>query len=43
MRLYAESSHGAERVEIDARGWASGVYVVQVVASDGAKTLRVMK
>ena len=43
VRLYAESLHGAERVEIDARGWASGVYVVRVVASDGAKTLRVMK
>ena len=31
------------RVVIDARGWASGVYVVRVVASDGERTLRVVK
>ena len=43
VRVYAESLHGAERVEIDARGWAHGVYVVKVEASDGAKTLRVVK
>ena len=42
-RVYAEALRGEPRVEIDARGWASGVYVVRVAASDGAKTLRVVK
>ena len=42
-RVYAEALRGEPRVVIDARGWASGVYVVKVEASDGAKTLRVVK
>ena len=42
-RVHAEALHGAPRVAIDARGWASGVYVVKVEASDGEKTLRVVK
>ena len=42
-RVYAEVLRGEPRVVIDARGWASGVYVVRVAASDGAKTLRVVK
>ena len=42
-RVYAEALRGEPRVVIDARGWASGVYVVRVEASDGAKTLRVVK
>ena len=42
-RVHAEALRGEPQVVIDARGWASGVYVVRVVASDGAKTLRVVK
>ena len=42
-RVHAEALRGEPRVVIDAHGWASGVYVVRVVASDGAKTLRVVK
>ena len=43
VRVHAEALRGEPRVVIDARGWASGVYVVKVEASDGAKTLRVVK
>ena len=42
-RVHAEALRGEPRVAIDARGWESGVYVVRVEASDGAKTLRVVK
>ena len=42
-RVHAEALRGKPRVVIDARGWASGVYVVRVEASDGAKTLRVVR
>ena len=42
-RVHAEALRGAPRVVIDAQGWASGVYVVRVEASDGARTLRVVK
>ena len=42
-QVHAEALRGEPRVVIDAQGWASGVYVVRVVASDGAKTLRVVK
>ena len=34
---------GEPRVVIDARGWVHGVYVVKVEASDGERTLRVVK
>ena len=43
VRVHAGALRGEERVQVDARGWASGVYVVRVVAHDGAKTLRVVK
>ena len=43
VRVHAEALRGEPRVVIDARGWASGVYVVRVVASDGERTLRVVK
>ena len=42
-RVHAEALRGEPRVVIDARGWASGVYVVKVEASDGERTLRVVK
>ncbi len=42
-RVHAETLRGEPRVAIDAQGWASGVYVVRVVASDGERTLRVVK
>ena len=42
-QVHAEALRGEPRVVIDARGWASGVYVVRVVASDGEKTLRMVK
>ena len=43
VQVHAGALQGEERVQVDARGWASGVYVVRVVARDGAKTLRVVK
>ena len=43
VRVHAEVLRGEPRVVIDAHGWAHGVYVVRVVASDGARTLRVVK
>ena len=42
-RVHAETLRGEPRVVIDAHGWAHGVYVVRVVASDGERTLRVVK
>ena len=42
-QVHAEALRGEPRVVIDAQGWASGVYVVRVEASDGARTLRVVK
>ena len=42
-RVHAEALRGEPRVTIDARGWASGLYVVRVAASDGERTLRVVK
>ena len=42
-RVHAEALRGEPRVVIDARGWARGVYVVRVEASDGERTLRVVK
>ena len=42
-RVHAEALRGEPRVVIDAQGWASGVYVVKVEASDGERTLRVVK
>ena len=42
-RVHAEALRGEPRVTIDARGWASGLYVVRVVASDGERKLRVVK
>ena len=43
VQVHAGALQGEDRVQVDARGWASGVYVVRVVAHDGAKTLRVVK
>ena len=42
-QVHAEALRGEPRVAIDARGWASVVYVVRVVASDGERTLRVVR
>ena len=42
-RVHAETLRGEPRVVIDAHGWAHGVCVVRVVASDGERTLRVVK
>ena len=42
-RVHAEALRGEPRVVIDAQGWVHGVYVVKVEASDGARTLRVVK
>ena len=43
VQVHAGVLRGEDLVQVDARGWASGVYVVRVVAHDGAKTLRVVK
>ena len=42
-QVHAEALRGEPRVVIDAQGWAHGVYVVKVEASDGERTLRVVK
>ena len=42
-RVHAEVLRGTPRVVIDAQSWANGVYVVKVEASDGERTLRVVK
>lgn len=41
--LYSQALQGASRVEIAAAGWPSGVYVVRVIAADGARAIRVVK
>ena len=40
---YARALQGEERVEIAAGSWASGTYVVRIIAADGEKTVRVVK
>ena len=42
-QVHAEALRGEPRVVIDAHGWANGVCVVKVEASDGERTLRVVK
>ena len=42
-QVHAEALRGEPRVVIDAQSWANGVYVVKVEASDGERTLRVVK
>ena len=43
VQVHAGALRVEDRVQVDARGWASGVYVVRVLARDGAKTLCVVK
>lgn len=43
VQVHAGVLRGEDCVQVDARGWAIGVYVVRVVACDGAKTLCVVK
>lgn len=40
---YAQKLRGERRVEVQARSWASGVYLVRILARDGERTLRVVK
>ena len=40
---YSRALHGEERVEIATGSWASGIYVVRIIAADGEKTVRVVK
>ena len=40
---YARALQGEERVEIAAGSWASGTYVVRIIAADGEKAVRVVK
>ena len=39
----ARALRGEERVEIATGSWASGIYVVRIIAADGEKTVRVVK
>lgn len=41
--VYSQKLQGENRVEIAARGWASGAYVARIIAKDGEKALRVVK
>ena len=43
VQTYARALHGEERVEIATGSWASGIYVVRIIAADGEKTVRVVK
>ena len=43
VQTYACAPRGKERVEIATGSWASGIYVVRIIAADGEKTLRVVK
>ena len=43
VQTYARALHGEERVEIATGSWASGTYVVRIIAADGEKTVRVVK
>ena len=43
VQTYACAPRGEERVEIATGSWASGIYVVRIIAADGEKTLRVVK
>ncbi len=40
---YSRALHGEERVEIATGSWASGIYVVRIIAADGEKTVKVVK
>lgn len=43
-RVFQKALHGgAARVELPSRGWTTGVYLVRVVARDGARAFRVVK
>ena len=43
VQTYACALRGEERVEIATGSWASGFYVVRIIAADGEKTIRVVK
>ena len=43
VQTYAHALRGEERVEIATGSWASGIYVVRIIATDGEKTVRVVK
>ena len=43
VQAYACAPRGEERVEIATGSWASGTYVVRIIAADGEKAIRVVK
>ena len=43
VQTYACAPRGEERMEIATESWASGTYVVRIIAADGEKTVRVVK
>ena len=43
VQTYACAPRGEERVEIATGSWASGIYVVRIIAADGEKAVRVVK
>lgn len=42
-RVYFSALRGQERLAIDARGWARGVYLVRIWAADGSRSLQIVK
>ena len=43
VQTYACAPRGEERVEIATGSWASGTYVVRIIAADGEKAIRIVK
>ena len=43
VQTYACALRGEERLEIATGSWASGTYVVRIIALDGEKAIRVVK
>ena len=43
VQTYACAPRGEERVEIATENWASGTYVVRIIAADGEKAIRIVK
>ena len=43
VRTYACAPRGEDRMEIATGSWASGTYVVRIIAADGEKAIRIVK
>ena len=43
IQTYVRTLRGEARVEVATKGWANGIYLVRIIATDGEKTIRVVK